>query len=173
MEIRPGDGCRSEWGKPFANSRTPRDLFLCAVKENWHTSSVNEGWSGQATGGVGEERVGRGSRRGGGVRPKVLQVPKGRERQTKQNKWEDVSRQSYHLGLMVRDKRETWHTSTKETELDTELKIGWEVRGISHFCRKLGNDVAIKINGDSSAVECILARRGCGKVKHLELNRKQ
>ena len=76
-------------------------------------------------------------------------------------------------GLMVRDKRETWHKSTKEAELDTELKIGWEVRGISHFCRKLGNDVAVKIRGDSSAVEGILARRGSGKVKHLELNRKQ
>ena len=27
----------------------------------------------------------------------------------------------------------------------------------------------VKINGDSSAVKGILARRGCGKVKHLEV----
>ena len=48
-------------------------------------------------------------------------------------------------GLMVRDKRETWHKSTKEAALDAELKIGCDVLGISHFCRKLGNDVAVKI----------------------------
>ena len=46
-------------------------------------------------------------------------------------------------------------------------KSDCEIPGIS--CLELGNDVEVKINGDSSAVKGILARRGCGKVNHLEL----
>ena len=29
--------------------------------------------------------------------------------------------------------------------------------------------IAVKINGDSSAIQGILARRGCGAIKHLEV----
>ena len=32
--------------RPFVNGRTPRDLFLSAVKENWHTLSVDEDQGG-------------------------------------------------------------------------------------------------------------------------------
>ena len=40
MEIRPGNGCRSEWGKPFAKSRTPRDLFsVCGERKLAHIVS--------------------------------------------------------------------------------------------------------------------------------------
>ena len=59
--------------------------------------------------------------------------------------------------------------SSAEAELNAALKMGCEILGISQFCRELGDTVDIKINGDSSAVKGILARRGCGKVKHLEL----
>ena len=44
-----------------------------------------------------------------------------------------------------------------------------EILGISQFCRKLGDDIEVKINGNSSAVKGILARRGYGKIKHLEV----
>ena len=59
--------------------------------------------------------------------------------------------------------------SIAEAELNAALKMGFENLGISQFCRQLGDDMKVKINGDSSAVKAILARRGCGKVKHLEL----
>ena len=59
--------------------------------------------------------------------------------------------------------------SSAEAELNAALKMGCEVLGISQFCRELGDNVDKKINGDSSAVKGILARRGCGKVNHLEL----
>ena len=36
--------------------------------------------------------------------------------ETKQNKWGDISRQFYYLGLLVRDKSETWHKSMEETK---------------------------------------------------------
>ena len=56
-----------------------------------------------------------------------------------------------------------------EAELNAVLKMGCEILGISQFCRELGHDMEVKMNGDSSAVKGILARRGCGKVKHLEV----
>ena len=51
--------------------------------------------------------------------------------------------------------------SSAEAELNAALKMGFE--------RELGDNVDMKINGDSSAVKGILPRRGCGKVKHLGL----
>ena len=39
----------------------------------------------------------------------------GKERK-KQAKFENVSRQFHHLGLLVRDKRETWHKSCKKKQ---------------------------------------------------------
>ena len=59
--------------------------------------------------------------------------------------------------------------SSAEAELNATLKMGCGILGISQFCRELEDNVDIKINGDSSAVKGILARRGCGKVKHLKL----
>ena len=56
-----------------------------------------------------------------------------------------------------------------EAELNAALKMGCEFLGISQIWRELGDNVAIKISGGSAAVKGILARRGCGKVKHLEL----
>ena len=57
--------------------------------------------------------------------------------------------------------------SSAEAELNAALKMGCEILGISQFCRELGEKVDIKINGDSSAVKGILARRGCGKGQTL------
>ena len=51
--------------------------------------------------------------------------------------------------------------SSAEAELNAALKMGCEILGISQFCRELGEKVDIKINGGSSAVKGILARRGC------------
>ena len=59
--------------------------------------------------------------------------------------------------------------SSAEAELHAALEMGCEILGISQFCREPGDDMEVKINGDSSAVKGILARRGCGKVKHLEV----
>ena len=59
--------------------------------------------------------------------------------------------------------------SSAEAELNAALKMGCEILGISQFCMELGDKVNTKIKGDSSAVKGILARRGCGKVKHLGL----
>ena len=59
--------------------------------------------------------------------------------------------------------------SSPEPELNAALKMGCEILGISQFCWELGDNIDIRINGDSSAVKGILARRGCGKVKHLEV----
>ena len=55
--------------------------------------------------------------------------------------------------------------SSAEAELNGALKMGCEILGISQFCRELGDDMEVKMNGDSSAVKGILARRGCGQVK--------
>ena len=53
--------------------------------------------------------------------------------------------------------------------MNAALKMGCEILGISQFCGELGYNLKTTINGDSSAVKGILARRGCGKVKHLEV----
>ena len=53
-------------------------------------------------------------------------------------------------------------------ELNAALKMGCEILGLSKFCREFGDDIEEQIN-DSSAVKFILARRGYGKVKHLEV----
>ena len=45
--------------------------------------------------------------------------------------------------------------------------MGSEILGISQFCRELGDNVDIKINGDSSAAKGILARRGMWKGQAL------
>ena len=56
-----------------------------------------------------------------------------------------------------------------EAELNAALKMGCEILEISQFCSEFGFTMKTTINGDSSAVKGILARRGCGKVKHLEV----
>ena len=59
--------------------------------------------------------------------------------------------------------------STAQAELNAALKMGCEILGMSQFCNKFGYTMKTTINGDSSVVKGILARRGCGKVKHLEV----
>ena len=58
--------------------------------------------------------------------------------------------------------------SSAEAELNAALKMGCEILGMSQFCSEFGYTMKTTINGDSSAVKGILARRGCGKVEHLE-----
>ena len=59
--------------------------------------------------------------------------------------------------------------SSAEAELNASLKMGCGILGISQCSRELGDDVNIKVNGGSSSVKGILARRGRGKVKQVEL----
>ena len=59
--------------------------------------------------------------------------------------------------------------SSAEAELNAALKMGCEILGMSQFCSEFGYTMKTTISGDSSAVKGILARRGCGKVKHLEV----
>ena len=59
--------------------------------------------------------------------------------------------------------------SSAEAELNAALKMGCEILGMSQFCSEFGYTMKTTINGDSSAVKGILACRGCGKVKHLEV----
>ena len=59
--------------------------------------------------------------------------------------------------------------SSAEAELNAALKMGCEILIMSQFCSEFGYTMKTTINGDSSAVKSILARRGCGKVKHLEV----
>lgn len=59
--------------------------------------------------------------------------------------------------------------SSGEAELNAALKMGCEVVGLRQFCSELGHDLAVRVSGDSSAVKGMLARKGCGKVKHIEV----
>ena len=59
--------------------------------------------------------------------------------------------------------------SSAEAELNAALKMDCEILGISQFCSEFGYTMKTPINGDSSAVKGVFARRGCEKVKHLEL----
>ena len=59
--------------------------------------------------------------------------------------------------------------SSAEAELNAAVKVGCEILGMSQFCSEFGYIMKATINGDSAAVKGILARRGCGKVKHLEV----
>ena len=59
--------------------------------------------------------------------------------------------------------------SSAEAELNAALKMGCEILGISQFCSELGYTMKTMINGDSSAVKRILARRGCWKVNRLDV----
>ena len=52
--------------------------------------------------------------------------------------------------------------SSAEAEPNATLKMGGEMLGMSQFCSEFGNTMKTTINGDSSAVKGILARRGCG-----------
>ena len=51
--------------------------------------------------------------------------------------------------------------SSCEAELNATLKMGCEILGIRQFIRELGDDISIRISGDSSAVQGIIARKGC------------
>ena len=59
--------------------------------------------------------------------------------------------------------------SSAEAKLKADLRKGCEILGMSQFCSEFGYTMKTTINGDSSAVKGILTRRGCGKVKHLEV----
>ena len=53
--------------------------------------------------------------------------------------------------------------------MNAALKMCCEILGISEFCSDFCCNMKTMIDGDSSAVRGILARRGCGKVKHLDV----
>ena len=52
--------------------------------------------------------------------------------------------------------------------MNAALKMGCEMIGLRQFCGELGYELAVSVSGDSSAVKGMLARKGCGKVKHIE-----
>ena len=58
--------------------------------------------------------------------------------------------------------------SSAEAELNALLKTGSEILGAAEFTREIGMTLNPVIRGDSTAAQAILARRGSGKVKHLE-----
>eukprot|EP00974_Lingulodinium_polyedra_P053973 5190016-Lingulodinium_polyedra.AAC.1 len=47
--------------------------------------------------------------------------------------------------------------------------MGCELLGVQQFGSELGYGVVAHINCDSSAVKGMLFRKGCGKVKHIEV----
>ena len=53
--------------------------------------------------------------------------------------------------------------------MNAALKLGCEMVGITQLCHELGYIMRTKMSGDSSAVKGMLGRKGCGKVKHLEV----
>ena len=59
--------------------------------------------------------------------------------------------------------------SSAEAELNAMLKAGQELICIRQFLSEMLVKKRLVISGDSSAAKGILCRRGCGKVKHLEV----
>ena len=59
--------------------------------------------------------------------------------------------------------------SSGEAELNAALKLGCEILGVRQFSVELGFDYGVHIYGDSSVVKGMLSRKGCGKVKHIEV----
>ena len=58
--------------------------------------------------------------------------------------------------------------SSAEAELNALSKAGSEALGVINYARELGIRMKPVLYSDSLAAQGILARRGSGKVKHLE-----
>ena len=75
----------------------------------------------------------------------------------------------FYMVALVASQTQAGVALSTEAALNASLKMGCEILGISQFCGELGDDMEVKIIGDSSAVKGILARRGYGQVKHLDV----
>ena len=65
-----------------------------------------------------------------------------------------------HLSLHYSRTQAVVSLSSAEAELNAALKMGCEILGMSQFCSEVGYTMKTTINGDSSAVKGVLARRG-------------
>ena len=59
--------------------------------------------------------------------------------------------------------------SSAEAELSASVKAAQEGLSLKHLAEELGNQVSLRLRGDSSANDGILKRSGTGKVKHLSV----
>ena len=58
--------------------------------------------------------------------------------------------------------------SSGESEWRAVTHAGCAVIGLKNLCTDLGRDLAAHMAGDASAASGIGARRGVGKIRHLE-----
>ena len=59
--------------------------------------------------------------------------------------------------------------SSGEAELNAALMMGTEILGLQQTLKEMGLDIPVHVFGDSAPVVGILARKGTGRIKHLEL----
>ena len=59
--------------------------------------------------------------------------------------------------------------SSAEAELSASVKAAQEKLSLKHLAEELGNQVSLRLRGDSSANDGILKRSGTGKVTHLSV----
>ena len=59
--------------------------------------------------------------------------------------------------------------SSCEAELNSALKGGCELLGMSELLKEWGRTVTLKLKGDSSACKGVLHREGSGRLKHVEV----
>ena len=59
--------------------------------------------------------------------------------------------------------------SSAEAELNASVKAAQEGLALKHLAEELGDQVWLRLRGDSSANDGILKRSGAGKVKHLSV----
>ena len=59
--------------------------------------------------------------------------------------------------------------SSAEAELNATLKLGCEILGIRQSCREMGDELRIAFRSDAAAARGMMSRKGCGKVKHIEV----
>ena len=59
--------------------------------------------------------------------------------------------------------------SSGEVELNSALKGAAELLGAKELMSEFGEDVSLRIEGDSAACQGIVAREGSGRIKHLQV----
>ena len=59
--------------------------------------------------------------------------------------------------------------SSAEAELNASIKAAQEGLSLKHLAAELGDDVWLRVLGDSSANDGILKRCGAGRIKHLSV----
>ena len=59
--------------------------------------------------------------------------------------------------------------SSAEAELNASIKAAQEGLSLKHLAQELGDDLWLRLRGDSSANDRILKRSGAGKVRHLSV----